>query len=115
MSDLNCSLCGRSAGDLDADVVVDRDDLSAPDACVNRLQVVCRGCMARPEVGGRFHTMWGLDWLRSHYLAVTRGLMTDLASGSPDVAWSGEAVDGFVRLGYFLLPGQETDGGANEG
>lgn len=106
MPSLECSLCGRPADDLAADVVADRDDLVAPTAGPGRLRVVCHDCLADPSTSGRYQTMWGLGWLRSHYLVVTRGLLADMAAGPPG-NWRREAVEDFVGLGYLLLPGQE--------
>ena len=87
--------------DLSGDVVIDRPATSGDGPA--RLKVVCHACHADPAVAARFQTMWGLAWLRSHYVAVMRQLMTP---GGPNL--SGEAVEDFAGIGYFLLPGQEA-------
>jgi hypothetical protein len=101
LSGLECAACGRAVTDLSGDVVIDRPE--APDAAPARQKVVCHACHADPSVAARFQTMWGLAWLRSHYVAVMRQLMIP---GGPGL--SGEAVEDFAGIGSFLLPKQEA-------
>lgn len=100
MRALECVSCGRPVTDLAGDVVIDRADAEA--AGIGRMKVVCDACHADPVVAAKDHTMWGLAWLRGHYVAVTRGLLT---GGLP-----AEAAEEFAGLGYILLPGQSREG-----
>lgn len=102
MPTLECVVCGRAVTDLAGDVVIDRAD--AESVGIGRLKVVCDACHADPEVAGKFHIMWGLAWLRSHYVHVMGELLSK--------AIPAEAVQDFAGLGYILLPGQERGGKA---
>ena len=106
MPALQCVACGRPVANFAGDVVIDRPEASSGDG-VGRLKVVCHACHADPAVAERFHTMWGLAWLRTHYVAVTRRLLTGRAEG-PERAVTGRAAEDFADLGYILLPGQEA-------
>ena len=105
MSSLDCSLCGRSLDDLEGEVVADRAEAGDPGR-VGRLRVLCLACKTLPESAERFQTMWGLAWLRGHYLGVTRSLLVDGTDATSDRRLSREAAEDFVGLGYFLLPDQ---------
>lgn len=100
MPALECVVCRHPVADLAGDVVIDRAD--AESVGIGRLKVVCKSCHSDPAVAEKFHTMWGLEWLRSHYVHVMRGL---LPKGLP-----GEVVEDFAGLGYVLLPDQLRSG-----
>ena len=110
MSSLTCTLCGRAMDDLEGDVVADRAESDDPNR-VGRLRVVCDTCKARPDTAERFQTMWGLAWLRGHYLGVTRSLLVDGTDATSDRSLlAARRRRTSSALGYFLLPGQHPPG-----
>lgn len=106
MESPRCDECNKLLEDWSGNIMVNSTEY--PDK-VNYLMIWCKQCtidLDRKGVGGDYHNLWELSWVKQAYFDLEKELFTEILSGHKN--WSIDAINRFNNLGRSLYEKEES-------